>query len=171
MTIRYLAATLVAALGFALLQASAEEKRAEKAFDDAMFVRMAASGGMTEVMLGKIGEEQAKSADVKKFAGQIVADHSKANTELKAIAEAAKIQVDEALMKEHQKHVDMFKDYKGSDFDKDYIDHMIKDHEEDVALFTRASNEAKNEQLKDFAKRTLPTLESHLKMAKSLQGK
>ena len=40
--------------------------------------------------------------------------------------------------------------YKGDDFDKDYVKHQVADHEEAVALFTRASKELKNQGLKDF---------------------
>lgn len=45
------------------------------------------------------------------------------------------------------------------------------DHEKDIKEFTRASQEAKTVQVKDFAAKTLPTLQSHLDEAKKLAGK
>jgi len=146
----------------------AEEKPAADAFDDAGFVKMAAIDGMHEVELGKIAQTQAKNDDVKKFAEQMVKDHGKANEELKTAAKAASIAVPDKLDDKHQKHIDAFKDYKGTNFDQDYMKHMVSDHTEAVALFTRASKEAKNKEIKDFATRTLPTIQAHLEQAKKL---
>jgi len=50
-------------------------------------MRNAAKGGMMEVALGKLAREKGQSADVKKFGERMVTDHSKANNDLKAIAE------------------------------------------------------------------------------------
>jgi putative membrane protein len=85
---------------------------------------------------------------------------------LKAAAKAANIAVPERMTEKHQKHVDMFKNYKGTDFDAEYMKHMVEDHTEAVALFTRASKEAKNPQIKEFATTTLPTIQAHLEHAK-----
>jgi len=144
----------------------AEDK---KAFDDNTFVAMAASGGMHEVELGKIAAGRAKNEDVKKFAQKMVDDHSKANDELRAAAKEAAIPVPDKMLEKHQKDVDTFKNYKGDNFDRDYVSHMVKDHEQDVKLFTRASKEAKNPQVKAFAQKTLPVLQGHLEQVKKIQ--
>jgi putative membrane protein len=154
----------------AVIGARADDKppAGDQPFDDTTFVKMAASDGMHEVELGKIGTAKAKNDDVKKFAEMMVKDHTKANEELKAAAKAANITVPEGLDEKHQKHVDHFKNYKGTDFDADYMKHMVTDHTEAVALFTRASKEAKNTELKDFATKTLPVIQGHLEQAKKL---
>src|SRR5205085_895143 len=121
------------------------------------FVKMAASDGMHEVELGKIAAAATKNDDVKKFAEKMVTDHGKANEELKTAAKTAGLAVPEKVSDEHQKHIDKFKDYKGDNFDRDYMKHMVKGHTDAVALFTRASKEAKNPAIKDFAAKTLPT--------------
>jgi putative membrane protein len=46
---------------------------------------------------------------------------------------------------------------------------MVGSHTKGVDLFTRASKELKNEQLRRFAEKTLPTLKEHLDIAKRLQ--
>jgi len=144
------------------------EDKPGAAFDDAKFVTMAASDGMHEVELGKIAATQAKNDDVKKFGEMMVKDHSKANEELKAAAKAAGITVPEKIDEKHQKHIDAFKNYKGTNFDADYMKHMVTDHTQAVALFTRASKDAKNPQIKDFATKTLPVIQGHLEQAKKL---
>lgn len=167
--VRMVKLTVALALLAGALGARAEDKKpTEQPFDDTTFVKMAASDGMHEVELGKIGAAQAKNDDVKKFAEMMVKDHSKANEELKAAAKAANIGVPDKIDDKHQKHIDAFKDYKGSDFDGDYIKHMVADHTEAVALFTRASKELKDKELRDFATKTLPVIQGHLEQAKKL---
>jgi len=162
--------TLVAAVALlaVVIGVRAEDKPPADAFDDATFVKMAANDGMHEVELGKIAQVQAKNDDVKKFAETMVKDHTKANEELKTAAKAANIAVPDKIDDKHQKEIDRFKDYKGTNFDADYMKHMVTDHTEAVTLFTRASKEAKNKELKDFATKTLPTIQAHLEQAKKL---
>jgi len=142
----------------------------DKAFDDAEFVKKAASGGMAEVAMGQLGAKMGQSAGVKQFSETLVADHTKANQELMAAAKAAGLTVPAAISAEEQKHIDMMKEHKGADFDKAFADHMVKDHEKDIAEFKRASTEAKDPNIKAFATKTLPTLQTHLEMAKKLQA-
>jgi len=146
-----------------------DKKSDSKPFDDAEFVKMAGSGGMHEVELGKLAAAKAQNEAVKKFGQQMVTDHSKANEELKAAAKDAGLMVPDKMIDQHQKEFDKFKDLAGADFDRKYVEHMIKDHEEDVAEFTRASKEAKNPSIKAFAAKTLPVIKTHLEEVKKLQ--
>jgi putative membrane protein len=47
---------------------------------------------------------------------------------------------------------------------------MVKDHEKAVALFEKQAKRGDAEELKQFASQTLPVLQEHLKMARSLTG-
>jgi putative membrane protein len=146
-----------------------DKKPATKPFDDAEFVMKAASGGMHEVELGKLASMKAKSDAVKKFADRMVADHTKAGDELKTVAKSIGAMVPEKMNAEHQKEYDRFKNYSGANFDKDYVDHMVKDHEGDVAEFKRVAKEAKSPELRSFAAKTLTVVEDHLKAIKQIQ--
>jgi putative membrane protein len=152
----------------AVVTTQADDKKADKPFDDAEFVKMTASGGLQEVELGKLAATRAKADDVKMFARRLVEDHTKANDELKKAASSAGFSIPDKMNEEHQKHFDKFREMTGDAFDKEFIKHMIKDHEEDVKSFTRATTEAKNPMIKEFATKTLPTLKEHLDMVKKL---
>lgn len=52
----------------------------------------------------------------------------------------------------------------GAGFDKAYMSLMLKDHEKDVKEFEMQATNGTNAHVKDFASRTLPTLQSHLQM-------
>jgi putative membrane protein len=149
--------------------ASADDKKSDdQPFDDITFVQTAMGDGMHEIELGKIADEKAKNPEVKKFAERMIKDHTNAGEGLKVAAKAANIPVPEIMDEKLKKHVEFFKNYRGSDFDSDYIKHMVKDHTEAVALFSRASTEAKNKSIRDFAAKTLPTVREHLELAKKL---
>jgi len=149
-----------------------QERRAEnKPFDDASFVATAASGGMHEVELAKSAQAHAKNDAVKKFAETLATDHSKANEELKKVATEGGLKIPDKMSPEHQKMVDTFKDYKGVNFDLNYLKHMISGHEKSAALFKQATKEAKDAKLKDFAAKTLPVIEAHLEAARKLEVK
>ena len=166
MRIIALSTTLILSLGVL----AAQERRADdKPFDDATFVATAGSSGLHEVELAKLATTQAKNEAVRKFAETLHTDHMKANEELKKAATDAGLAVPEKMNAEHQKVVDTFKDYKGDNFDSDFMKHMIAGHEKSIDLFKRASKEAKDQKLKDFAAKTLPVIQAHLDAAKKIE--
>jgi putative membrane protein len=48
---------------------------------------------------------------------------------------------------------------------------MISDHTRDISEFERASTQATNPDIKQFASEALPTLRDHLKIAREIAGK
>lgn len=135
--------------------------------DVADFAVKAANGGMMEVDMGKIAEQKAKSKAVKAFAAMMVKDHSKANEELKTLAAAKNITLPATVGSDMQKDIDdLTKD--STDFDKDYIDKMVKDHNDDIDLFEKAAKNSPDSAFKTFAVKTLPTLYKHLGAAKAI---
>jgi putative membrane protein len=135
------------------------------------FMMKAAQGGMAEVDMGNMASSKATNADVKKFGDRMVTDHSKANDELKQLAATKGVSLPTDVGDEHKKAMDEMSAKSGKDFDKAYMDDMVKDHEKDVAEFQKASKNAKDADLKSWATKTLPTLQEHLKMAKDTQKK
>jgi len=135
------------------------------------FLTEAASGGMTEVELGKIASSKAQNADVKKFAEMMVTDHSKANDELKALAVTKKVTLPATPIAKHQAVIQKLQGLSGAEFDKAYVDDMLEDHEKDVAEFEKQSQSNPDADVKAFAAKTLPTLKKHLEAIKALHAK
>jgi putative membrane protein len=130
--------------------------------NDAKFVTTAANDGMAEVDAGKMAQEKAVSARVKAFAAMMVTDHTKAGDELAALAKTKNITLPSAPNEDAQKHADDLSKKTGKDFDKAYVDAMVDGHKKAVKLFTDASENCKDADLKAFAAKTLPTLKMHL---------
>jgi putative membrane protein len=139
-----------------------------KALTDAQFVTKAASGGMFEVLSSKMAVEKTTKADVKAFAEKMVADHSKANEELKAVAAKAGIAVPSTLAPHHEKMLEQLKT--GPNFDAAYWDAQLKAHAEAVQVFAAGAAGAKDPNIRAFAEKTLPVIKTHYEHAKKHAG-
>ena len=139
--------------------------------DDSDFMKEAAVGGMAEVEMGKLAATKAANADVKKFAQMMVDDHSKANSDLKALATKKGMTLPTDLDSSHKATMDDLREQAGADFDKAYVEEMVDDHEEDVAKFEDEAKNATDPDIRAFAQKTLPVLQKHLDAIKSIQAK
>lgn len=137
------------------------------------FVKKAGEAGAAEVAMGKLGASKATSADVKAFAQRMVKDHTKANQELMAAAKTKglKVPAEPGLM--HKGMKEKFERQSADkDFDHDFMQQMVRDHEATVELFRTASGDKTlDPDLRALAKKTLPTLEEHLADAKKLESR
>lgn len=89
--------------------------------------------GNAEIELGKLASERASSPDVKRFAQMMVADHTKAGDQLKQIAATYAVQPDTAKFNDkHRDLMDKLSKLRGADFDREYIDAMVDDHQDAV---------------------------------------
>ena len=129
---------------------------------DRKFVEKAASGGMAEVKLGQLAIEKGTSPTVKEFGKRMVDDHGKANDELKEIASKKNFALPTDLDSEAKATYDKLAKLSGTDFDKAYIDAMVKDHDKDVKEFKKeASTGGVDPDLKAWAEKTLTVIEQH----------
>lgn len=130
--------------------------------EDVDFAAEAASGGMTEVELGKLAQQKGHNKRVKSFGSMMVMDHSKANNKLAALAAAKKITLPNVPNATGQKDIEKLSKLSGKDFDKAYVDDMIDDHKNDIKAFETATKHCKDPDIKAFAAKTLPVLKAHL---------
>jgi putative membrane protein len=137
---------------------------------DEAWVMKVAKGGMAEVELGKLASEKASNDAVKQFGQRMVTDHSKANDELKALADSKKITLPAEIAPEDKALRDRLMKLSGPAFDRAYMRAMVSDHVKDVGEFRRESKAGKDADVKAWAGKTLPTLEEHLKMARQASG-
>ena len=101
---------------------------------------------------------------------RLVNDHSKANAELTKLASAKGVTPPAAVDSGHKRKMERMAKKSGKDFDREYMDDMVDDHQKDVREFRSMSKSAKDADLKAFAASTLPTLEQHLQMAKTTES-
>jgi putative membrane protein len=150
--------------------AYAQEAKKE-APDDKKFVTKAASGGLFEVEAGKLATQKAASDEVKKFGQRMVDEHSKANDELMQIADKKGMKPPKQIDKKHKAQIDKITKLSGEEFDREYMSMMVKDHKNDVSLYSKQADKGKDPDLKAFASKNVPILKEHLKLAQDISAK
>jgi putative membrane protein len=138
---------------------------------DQDFMVSACNANLAEIEAGRLAESKATSADVKKFAQQMVEDHSLANGELTSLAEKMTFRLPTRPDDAHQRELAKLAGTSGAEFDRKYMEMMVSDHQKAVSLFEKHSKDAKNDEVRTWAEKTLPTLRHHLTMARDLNSK
>jgi putative membrane protein len=137
--------------------------KTELSAKDRAFMKEAAKGGQMEVDMGKMAQQKGKSADVKKIGNTMVADHTKANNELMGIAKKKGVDLSKEKPAAHSMG--------DANFDKDYINMMVKDHEKDLSAFQTEAKNGTDADVKAFASKTSAVIKKHLDMVKAAQAK
>jgi putative membrane protein len=160
--VSFIAATLLAFAGLAGAQSLSDADRD--------FIKKAAVGGAAEVELGTLATQRASRPVVKEFGAKMVKDHGAANAELATLAKSKGVDVPTALDAEHQAVRDRLMALQGADFDRAYMQEMVKDHTQDVAEFEKASQTASDRDVRSWAAGKLPTLREHLALARDINS-
>src|SRR5262249_32420393 len=150
---------------------NSEQSANRLAAADSTFVTKAAEGGMAEVELGNLAKTNGSNTDVKSFGEQMVTDHSKASDDLKTIASQKGITLPTSVNSKQKAEFNRLQKLQGADFDREYMKLMVSDHRTDVNEFKKESEHGSDPDIKAFASKTLPTLQSHLQMAESTDAK
>lgn len=138
---------------------------------DQQFLTEAVQGNRAEVELGKMVAAKAHDPSVKQFAQLMVKDHTDALNQLQQLAQQKNINVPEGLPPDAQDLRSKLQNDTGKQFDKDYMDGMVQDHQKDVQSFQDASQNAKDPDVKQLATKLTPTLQKHLAKAQQIDQK
>lgn len=135
---------------------------------DVQFARNAAQGGTAEVKLGELATQKGDNSTVKDFGKRMINDHTAANDKLNQIASKDGISLPSDLSQQDQAVYDRLSKLSGPAFDRAYARTMVQDHEKDITEFKREASSGDNDDVKNFASQTLPTLEEHFRLAQSM---
>jgi putative membrane protein len=160
-----LTASVAAAVALGTTGGRADEP---KTFDDATFLKAAAAGGLYDACVCDLVGSQTRNPAVRKFAACVVASRIVGSSRLKDAAKDAGVELPAALDDHHKKRFETFKEYRGTDLERDFVKAMAQRHALGVMAFAQASKEAQHPAVRKFAADTLPALQKHLEMAKEL---
>ena len=138
---------------------------------DRTFMNKACQGGIAEVEMGKLAKEHGSNQAVKDFGQRMIDDHTKAGDELKQVAQQKGITLPGEMTAQDKATYDRLSKLHGAAFDRAYMKDMVTDHRKDVSEFQRESTGARDNDVKSFAAKTLPTLQDHLKQAEDTNRK
>ena len=172
----------LAVIGLLALPAPAQEQQPALAQQDQDFAQEAAAGGLKEVQLGRLAQQRARSPQVADFGRRMVQDHSKANDQLKQIAQQKGFELPQELPEDVQQQYQELQRLASegpagggqeggpAQFDRVYMEEMVKDHQKDIEAFETEAQSGQHGDLKSFAEETLPTLREHLELARQVQS-
>jgi putative membrane protein len=135
------------------------------------FVKEAAMSDMFEIQSSQLAEQKADDQPTKSFAQKMVADHTKTTSDLKSMVSGGKlkgVELPTDMASSQKSMLDKLKGLNGKDFSKQYHSDQVSAHKDAVSLFERYGKGGDNPDLKDWANKTLPDLQGHLKMAQDL---
>jgi putative membrane protein len=150
---------------------STASKSSTSSNPDQQFIDEAAKGNRAEVELGKLVESKAKDPSVKQFAKMMQTDHAKALSQLEQIAQSKNLTLPDGIPDDAQDLETKLNSESGKDLEKDYMDGMVKDHQKDVQEFKDATQNLQDNEVKQWAEKTLPTLQKHLQKAEQVDSK
>jgi putative membrane protein len=130
------------------------------------FYQQALAGGQKEIDASKMEAKDGSSADAKKLANELVADHTALGKKVQAAAGSGVT----PPASDATPPADL-QGKTGKDLDTAWADMMVADHQKTIAMFENASTNASTDKAKKLASDALPTLRDHLKKSQDLQQK
>jgi putative membrane protein len=137
--------------------------------DDSEFLVDQAEVNLAEIEIGKLAQTKGTNPEVKKFGKMLVDDHTKAASEVSALAQAKNFTLPTSLTEDGQEEYKKLNEKSGADFDKKFADMMIDGHEKAIKKLEEASKDAKDADVRTWASNNIAGLTAHLEHAKLLK--
>ncbi len=135
---------------------------------DMMFVKKALQGSMAEVQAAQLALQKSNNDQVKQFAQRMVTDHTKLIEEMKPVAQQVGVKVPDGPDKKQKMMMAKLQALSGDEFDKAYVQAMVKDHKEDDSEFKTEISSGQSPTVKNAATKGDAVVESHLQMIEGI---
>jgi putative membrane protein len=128
----------------------------------------------TEIQLSKAAAKKATSPAVKRVAAKLAADHAKNREEERALAQKLNVTLTPATgagaASDSTSLPSELQGKTGRDFDKAFVEHEIKDHEDNIQkIQSQLLPAASNPEVKAYLQKTLTAIQGHLASLKQVQ--
>ncbi len=161
----------MAVLAFVAVGFAQENKSDQNMPTGKAFITKAAEINLGEIELGKLAQQKGNNDAVKQFGKLMVDDHSKAESELKQLASERNVALPAHPGKaEANLHAELSR-MSGSQFDEDYVRHMLHGHDAAIAAFENEIENGNDPAIKAYAEKVLPIIQDHVRIAEDVAGK
>ena len=136
--------------------------------NDAAALKQLAQGNLNEIEAGKLGASKAQSPEVKQFGQKMADDHARMFEDLKRLAKVKDVAMpDKAALKDVAQNKQLERK-SGADFDREFMDHMVKGHEKALLEVNATAAKAKDPDFKSAAQQAAYKIQEHLTLAKRI---
>jgi putative membrane protein len=136
--------------------------------EDEDWLQMTISGDRFEIAGGQLALARAQTPAAKALGRRLIRDHTKALREEVALARLHGVGVPPSATPAQQWQLNRLKNMPRSWFDAQYASLEVKDHNQDIEETGLEAREGQLPDVRQAAKKSLPMLNKHLRMAKSL---
>jgi putative membrane protein len=133
------------------------------------FMKESASGSMMEVQLADVAMQKTQNQEVRNLAQTIKTDHEQLNSQMEQLAQQKQVMLSDSLMDDHRKKVEDLQQKSANEFDKAYVDMMVKDHKDDIDKYEKMRDDTQDSDLQALINNSIPVLQKHHDQAKQLQ--
>jgi putative membrane protein len=147
------------------------DKTLGKPGQDQDFLEAAMKQSNAEIEWSKIAAQKSANPDVKALANDVISDEMPVAARLVAEAKSFKVKVPNGLGGKEKKTSDKLNSLSGTDFDKEYLNDLIKLQHDDVGNMRDEMKESRDASLQDFATNTVDQIAKRNEKAKALQAK
>ena len=163
-------ASVFAIAALATTPALAQIMKSDQKIDnaDAAAMKQLAQANLNEIDAGKTAASKAQSPQVKQFAQKMVDDHTQMLADLKTLAQKKSVSLPESVNLKDKAQMEMMKRASGADFDKKYMDRMVKDHQKDLNDVQALAGKAKDPEFKAAVQKASSKISEHLQMAQRI---
>jgi len=143
---------------------------------DPQIAAIVVTANQVDIDAGKLAASKSSNPEVKKFAQQMVTDHTGVNKQAKELVTKLKVTPEDnptaqSLKKGGEENLAHLKTLSGKAFDKAYVDHEVEYHQQVLdAIDKTLIPSAQNAELKSLLVKVRPAFEAHLEHAKHLQS-
>jgi len=138
---------------------------------DRSFITSAAEANLAEIDIAKMVDQRSTDPAVKDFANRMVTDHTQASQKLASVAEMNGVKLPtEASATERGKKSELEK-LSGAQLNDAYVRDELQGHKETISAFESEIEHGQNEEAKNYAEQTLPTLQDHIRIGEDIAGK
>ncbi len=155
-----------AALLVALTGTSVAQSRSDKEF-----LEKSSQGNVTEVETAKLALKKSGNPDVRAFAQKMIKDHQMMGKQMAPFIAKAGLKSSVSLNTEHQHLYNKLNEASGTDFDKQYVEAMVKDHQEDLKDFHEEGNSTTDPKLKVAVAKGEQVISQHNQMIDGIAQK
>jgi predicted outer membrane protein len=153
--------------GIALAQQSTTIQLAQAgkiSAEDQEFLTKALEAGAAEVQISQLALEKSLNEQVRGFAERMVQNHTTANQKLLSLAQGVSNTSQTKLDQKHQAMLQQLSQLSGEEFDRQYMQEQVQDHQAAVKLFASEATQPSGP-VDQLAGELLPILREHLQMA------
>lgn len=134
------------------------------------FMKKAIAGNLAEIKVGQLAQQKGATEGVRQFGTVLQQDHSKANQQAMAAASSLGLTPPAEPGAKEQAEYQHLASLSGGEFDRAFVEDMVKDHEKDIAEYKKEAKST-NSPAASYAQQILPDLHKHLRLAESLERK